>query len=97
MMMKLELDKRVAIYGSPKDIEAAEKALMNNDVDLSTLDESLARLSIQSVIDEYDLKASILFNGNSIWSRKRIIRDVRKVVKKGMNLMEEKSLLKLMM
>jgi hypothetical protein len=89
MMKKLGIDMRIAIYGSQKEIEAAEKALIDNKVDLSVLDEPLARLSIQSVIDEYDLKASILFDGNSVWSKKRLVRDIRKVVKKGMNSMTD--------
>lgn len=81
MNMKLGIDSRISIYGSSKDIEDAEQALADNNVDLSTLDEPLARLAIQSVIDEHHLKASILINGNSVWSRDRIIRDINKVVK----------------
>jgi hypothetical protein len=89
MMQQLAIDKRISIYGNNKDIEAAERALVDNDVDLSTLDESLARLAIQSLIDEHHLKASILINGNSIWSRDRITRDIRKVVKNGMTAMTD--------
>jgi len=89
MMLKLELDSRIAIYGSKSEIEAAEKSLADNDVDLSTLDEPLARLAIQGLIDEHNLKASILINGNSVWSRNRVIRDIRKVVKNGMTAMTD--------
>ena len=89
MMTKLGLDNRISIYGSRQDIAAAKKTLADNDVDLSTLDEPLARLAIQSIIDEHNLKASILINGNSVWSRNRVIRDIRKVVKHGMQSMPD--------
>lgn len=43
--------------------------------------ESEARLKIQDLIDEYDLKASILVNGNTVWSKKRILRNLDRIMK----------------
>lgn len=45
--------------------------------------EAEARLKIQDLIDEYDLKAAILVNGNSVWSKKRIIRNLKRILKRG--------------
>ena len=51
--------------------------------------EPKARLALQDLIDFKKLTTDILFDGNSVWSRDRIIRDVRKVVKNGMNSMTD--------
>ena len=79
-----EIDKEVSIYGSKKQIEEAEILLQKFLPDLSNLSESKARLKLQKLIDEHNLKATILFDGNCVWSKKKIIRDIRKVKKHGM-------------
>lgn len=50
---------------------------------LSTLSEPDARLMIQNLIDREKLKASILFDGNTVWSFNRIIRNLKQIVKAG--------------
>ena len=80
----LHIDKRVAIYGNKKTIEATEIILLKNIPDISSLSESQARLKIQECIDYENIKADILFSGNSVWSKKKIIRDIKTVKKQGM-------------
>ena len=36
-------------------------------------------------MDSENIQADILFDGNSVWSKKKILRDIRKVKKQGMN------------
>lgn len=48
---------------------------------LARMPESEARLVIQEIIDQEKLKADILFDGNTVWSFTRIIRNLRKIVK----------------
>jgi hypothetical protein len=89
MMLKLEIDKRVAIYGSQKEISRAAEIITALLPELPTLAEPQARLALQDLIDFKKIKTDILFEGNSVWSRDRITRDVRRVVKNGMNSMTD--------
>jgi hypothetical protein len=84
MMKKLSIDTRVGLYGSSKEIELAEQAITALLPELPKMDERQARLALQRLIDNKKLKASILINGNSVYSYERIIRDLKKVVKQGM-------------
>ena len=84
MKQLLTIDPRVAIYGNKKTIEQAQIILLKNIPDISTLSESKARLQLQEVIDFENIEADILFSGNSVWSKKKIIRDIKKVKKYGM-------------
>jgi hypothetical protein len=84
MRQLLSIDSRVALYGSKKQITETEILLLKNIPDLPTLSEAQARLEIQDCLDNENVKADILFSGNSVWNRKRIVRDIRKVKKYGM-------------
>lgn len=85
MRKLLPIDKCVALYGNKKHIEQAEIILTKNIPDLPNLSESQARLKIQDCLDHENIKADILFDGNSVWSKKKIIRDIKKIKKYGMN------------
>jgi len=89
MMKKLSIDTRVGIYGSSKEIETAQQVIASMLPELPQMDEPKARLALQQVIDDKRLKASILINGNSVYSYERIIRDIKKVVKQGMPAMTD--------
>lgn len=84
MKQVLKIDRRVALYGSQKQITEAEIILLKNIPELPTLSESLARLKIQDCLDFENVKVGILFDGNSVWSKKRILRDVKRIKKYGM-------------
>jgi len=88
-MQKLELDNRIALYGTKKEIDSAEQLIISQLQELPQMDERQARLALQRLIDSKKIKASILFEGNSVWSYDRVIRDIRKVVKNGMNSMTD--------
>jgi len=85
MRQVLSIDRRVALYGSKKQITEAEIILLKNVPDLLTLSQSQARLRIQDCLDNENVKAAILFQGNSVWSEKRILRDIKRVKKHGMD------------
>ena len=73
---------KIAIYGSRKEIEDA-KRLLNTIPELYELSEPDARIKIQDAIDNNGVKASILYDGNRVWSRKKIVRNVKRIVKEG--------------
>ena len=85
MRKVLTIDKRVALYGNKKHIEEAEIILTKNIPQLPTLTESQARIKLQETIDSENIRADILFDGNSVWSKKKILRDIKKIKKYGMN------------
>ena len=88
-MKKLDIDNRVAIYGSQKEISTTAELITALLPELPTMAEPKARLALQDLIDLKKLTTDILFDGNSVWSKDRLIRDIRKVVKNGMNSMTD--------
>jgi len=50
---------------------------------LSSLPQNKARLIMQEVIDRENLKATMMFDGNTVWSFDRIIRNLKRIVKTG--------------
>jgi len=40
-----------------------------------------ARLLIQQLVDEHMLKATIMLDGHAVWSKERIVRNARRIVK----------------
>lgn len=73
---------QIRILGSKKDVEAAETALKTIS-ELESLPESRARLMIQELIDKESLKASILFDGNTVWSKNRILSNLKQIIEHG--------------
>jgi hypothetical protein len=45
--------------------------------------ESIIRLKIQALIDEHNLAASILVNENSVWSKRKILQNLDRIIKHG--------------
>jgi len=79
MMKKLG---QIEIFGTKNQIEEAEKALRTISEDVLK-SEPEARLAIQELIDERKLKANIYYDGNTVWSYDRIIRNVKRIKKEG--------------
>jgi len=73
---------QIRIIGSKKDVEQAE-ATLKTIPDLESLSEPKARLEIQRLIDEQGLKASILFDGNTVWSKTRILANLKLIIEHG--------------
>jgi hypothetical protein len=65
-----------------KDVETAE-ALVKAIPDLEALSEPKARLIIQKIIEEQDLKAHILFDGNTVWNSRRILSNLKRIMEHG--------------
>jgi|TARA_Y100000310_G_scaffold56232_1_gene51616 hypothetical protein len=82
--MNKKYDDKITIYGSKKDIDEAVKVL--NDIDVQGY-EHVSRMRIQENIDAYNLKASILYDGGTVWSRKKVVAGVKRVKNNGMKSM----------
>ena len=89
MKKLLSIDNRVAIYGNKNQVEQTEIILLKNIPTLPTMTESQARVKIQECIDGENIRADILFDGNSVWSKKKILRDIKKVKKYGMKTLSD--------
>ncbi len=75
-MLKIELRGR-------KRVVAKAEKLLKTIKNLEDMDESKARLKLQGLIDDNNIKASIMVNGNSVWSKKRILRNLKKIMQHG--------------
>ena len=80
MRKELEGKKEIILFGTEKEIRDTEKAISNLNL---SWDESADRLILQEAIDSYNLKADILYEGNTIVPYKKTLREFRKHNKKG--------------
>ena len=76
-MKKETFNTKINVYGSQKEIDDAITEL--NNTHLVNV-ESTDRLIIMDMMDNKNIKASILYNGNTVWSKKRILRDIKKAL-----------------
>ena len=80
---------KITYYGSEKEISEAIDALKKYEIShskgphLENMTEVNARLIIQRLIDKHHLKASILVNGNTVWSKDRILKNLGLIMKHG--------------
>jgi len=73
---------KITYYGSEKEISEAI-AILKKQKNLENMKESDARLIIQGLIDQHHLKASILVNGNTVWSKDRILQNLERIMNQG--------------
>jgi len=73
---------KITYFGSEEEIKKAI-AILKKHKNLETMKESEARLLIQQLIDEHRLRASILINGNRVWSKDRILRNLERIIQVG--------------
>jgi len=81
---------KITIYGSKKEIEIAENILKQYlSPDLFNNDELQARIEIQKIIDGNRIKAAILWDGNRVWSKEKVLRDMKTVIRHGMSTLSD--------
>ena len=71
---------QISYHGSEKE---AAKEVLSRIPNLTQMAEPEARLVIQDAIDEHNLKAGICVNGNTVWSKKKILRNLDRIIKHG--------------
>jgi len=87
--MNLSIGK-TTIYGTEKKIEIAKETLEQYlPVELFNENESKARFEIQKLIDEHNIKATVLWDGNRVWSKEKILKDVKALIKRGMHALSD--------
>jgi len=78
--MRFEIGK-ISIYGSKRDVEKAKEVL--SKISLEGLSEGQARLKIQDAIHKHDLKAWILYDGNTVYNMHRILSNLKRIMEHG--------------
>ena len=73
---------KIAIYGSKADTTKTLSLLLTIP-DLLAMSEGEARLKIQDLIDKHKIATPILYDGNTVWSFKRIVRNTKQIVEHG--------------
>lgn len=82
MLTREEYTRNITFYGNSKQVERAKKVLSSIN-GLAEMSEGEARLQIQAMIDQERLEAGILYDGNTVWSRDKIIRNLKQIIKAG--------------
>jgi hypothetical protein len=73
---------KLTYHGTEKEINDAVKIIRKNESVL-LMRETKARLKIQKLIDQHQIRATIMVNGNPVWSKDRIISNLEKLMKVG--------------
>jgi len=75
---------KIEVRGQKKAVAKAETMLKElkeiEHVYLEEMEEPVARMVLQDLIDEKDIRASVLVNGNIVYSKKRILMNLRRIV-----------------
>lgn len=71
---------KIEVHGQKKAVAKAAKLLKKN---LEEMDEPKARLQLQDLIDDNNVKATIMVNGNYVWSKKRILQNLKRIMDHG--------------
>lgn len=77
------MKNKITYFGSAKDVKEAITLIGAMLPHLSRMKEANARLKLQELIDEHPLKANILLNGNVVWGKKKILRNLDRIIKHG--------------
>ena len=73
----------ISISGNAKQIAKAKKILEPMMKQLSSLEEPRARIVLQDAIDDFAIGASILYRGNLVWSRRKVVLNLRRIIARG--------------
>lgn len=79
-MVKLDKNPRVTISEREGDKEKTLEVLGQIE-GIKTMSEVDARIKIQEAIDAHGLRPTILYGGNRVWSRKRLVRDLMRILR----------------
>jgi len=75
---------KIEISGSKNAVHKAKTLLEElktvDHIHLEEMEEPIVRMVLQDLIDEKDIRATILVNGNIVWSKKRILMNLRRIV-----------------
>jgi hypothetical protein len=75
-----KISRDISLSGNYKQIQKAKELLKPLLATLPTVQESEVPVLLSKAIDEYQISASIMFRGHIIWSRRRIITNLDKII-----------------
>ena len=79
--VKTEIGK-ISVYGDKLETMRTQSLLLTIP-DLFAMPEAEARLKIQDLIEKHNIKADILYDGNTVWNKKKILDNAKRIVKHG--------------
>ena len=79
--MEIEMLKTIKIYGSQKNIDIANTILTIRIPNLDLLSEQKARIQLQYLIDNDKIEAHILYDGNTVWSKNKILKNLKQILR----------------
>lgn len=80
---------KIKIYGSQKNIKKCIEALEGLSTEQLTKSEGEIRKTIANLVQEHNIEADILYDGNSVWNKKKVLFGIKKVKKYGMKQMTD--------
>ena len=91
--MRLEINRHLVLLGTKKEIEQSLPCLQGGVaacLGLNHANESEARMMIQELMEQKQVTVHVLLNGNSVYYKTKILRNVRAMIRHNdMSLMTE--------
>ena len=78
--MHKEVSGKITLYGSGSQITQTE-AVLQTIPNLAGMNEPEARLAILKLIEDNNIEADILFDGNTVWNREKLLKNIRLIKK----------------
>jgi len=82
-LQQLNLSKDIVLSGSKRQIARAKKQINPVLNYIEKLPQPEARLILQKAIDEYNLNANIVYRGHIVWSKKKVLRNLKRIIARG--------------
>lgn len=73
---------KITFHGNKRAVEKTQ-AIIGTVENAELVPEPILRVTIQNLIDKHDLKATVMVNGNNVWSKKRILKNLNQIMKHG--------------
>lgn len=74
------ISRDISLSGNYKQIQKAKKLLRPVLATLPTVKENEVPILLSKAIDEFQIRASIMYRGHIIWSRRRIIANLDRII-----------------
>lgn len=73
---------KIEFYGNKRAVEKTQRIIATIK-DVEHIPEPMLRIAIQDLIDQHNLRANITLNNNQVWSKKRILINLRRIMETG--------------
>ena len=87
--MDITLFDKIRLVGMSANVNYAQNVINANKAEFENCGEGATRIVLMQLIEKHGIKCSVLYSGNTVWNRAKLVKDVKAVVKNGMESMSD--------